>query len=62
LELTEAVERQLREEIGDAELTEDQKNILQQKYGLRAPKFTGSERNLILREERKQGAKNVTRR
>lgn len=55
MELIEAVERQIREEIGEAELTEDQKSILQQKYGLRAPKFTGSERNLILREDRKQG-------
>jgi hypothetical protein len=61
VELNEAVERQLREEIGEAELTEDQKSILQQKYGLRAPKFTGSERNLILREERKQGGAYVRR-
>jgi hypothetical protein len=61
LELIEAVERQLREEIGDAELTEDQKSILQQKYGLRTPKFTGSERNLILREERKQGGNSARR-
>lgn len=57
MELVEAVNRQLKDEIGDEEIGKDETRILQQKYGLVAPQFTASERNLIIREERKLGTR-----
>lgn len=56
MEIVEAVNRQLQDEIGESTLNKEQHKMLQQKYGLMAPQFTASERNLILREERKNGA------
>jgi len=55
--MIEELQRQLQEEIGEDELNKDELKILAQKYGLMVPQFTPSERNLIIRDERKQHAK-----
>lgn len=48
-----AINEQMAEEIGDDELNFEEKRMLLQKFGVIPPKFTPSERNLILKDERK---------
>ena len=51
--IVKAINEQIAEEIGDSELNIEQKRMLLQKFGVMSPKFTPSERNLILKDERK---------
>ena len=58
MELITDVRNQLQAEIGNDELTKEETKMLEQKYGIIPPQFTASERNLILREERKANGYN----
>lgn len=48
-----AVNEQMAEEVGDDELNFEEKRMLLQKFGVIPPKFTPSERNLIMKDERR---------
>lgn len=52
MEITEAVKKQLAEEIGDDELSKENLLILNQKFGLSPVVLTQSEKNLINKYER----------
>ena len=51
--IIQALNEQMVEEIGDTELNLEEKRMLLQKFGLMAPQFTPSERNLIMKDERR---------
>ena len=55
MELIDSLKQQIKEEIGDAELTNEQKKMLNQKYGVIPPQLTAPEKHIIVKESRTNG-------
>lgn len=52
MEILDELKAQIAAEVGEDELTKEQKEMLMQKYGVIAPRITASETHLIIKEQR----------
>lgn len=53
IRLNDDIREQVQEELGPF-YTKDQEKMVNQKYGVIPPQYTASEKNLIIREERRE--------